>query len=77
MVADGNLSVALYRQFSQSLVSAIPSWHHVQLVYGNHLCLLVAGKGIVYSQCLVYEIIVKVLRLYRAGRQQHRHGGEG
>ena len=77
MVADGNLSVALNWQFSQSLMLSVPSWHHVQLVHGNHLRLLVAGKGVIYSQSLVYEIIVKVLRLDCAGRQQHRHGGEG
>ena len=77
MVAYGYLSVALYREFGQSLPLAVPAWHHVEFVYGYHLLLLVAGKGIVYSQRLVCEIVVKVLRLYCAGRHQHRHGGEG
>ena len=77
VVAYGYLSVALYRQFSQSLPFAVPAWHYVEFVYGYHLLLLVAGKGIVYPQRLVCEIVVKVLRLYGAGRHQHRHGGEG
>lgn len=77
VVAYGYLSVALYREFGQSLPFAVPAWHYVEFVYGYHLLLLVAGKGIVYPQRLVCEIVVKVLRLYCAGRHQHRHGSEG
>ena len=34
VVAYGYLSVALYREFGQSLPFAVPAWHYVEFVYG-------------------------------------------
>ena len=74
MVAYGNLSVAFYRQLTESLFLAIPAWQYVQLVNGNQLLVAVAGKSVINSQCLVNEIIVKVLRLHLAGSHEHGQG---
>ena len=71
VVAHGNLSVTFYRQLAESLFLTIPAWQYVQLVNGNHLLVAVAGKSVINSQCLVNEIIVKILRLYLAGSHEH------
>ena len=75
MVAHGNLAVAFHWQFAQALLLAIPAWHHVELVYGYHLLVAVAGKDVVHAQCLVYEIVIKVLCCHLAWCHQQRQGG--
>ena len=61
VVPDGNLSVALHGQLCQPLALAIPSWHHLQLVNGDMLFVDVTCKVIVYSQGLVYKVVIEIL----------------
>ena len=60
MLANRNLSVALHRQLVQMRMLAVPSWHHVQLVYGYALRGGVAQKCVIYTQSRITKILLKV-----------------
>ena len=70
-VAHRNLSVALQGQFCQVVSASCPSWQGGKFVHTDGLVAGVASEEVIHAQCLVREILVKILCAHsRAGQEE-------